>query len=436
MDKITIMFEASDNSLSSPTEIFLKEYLECQNIPLFDVAIANLKEFNTGEELRINQIAPVKKRFCILRSSEISYERHKDLKRELKYFGYRLVFKRYTYSSPPDSRYDFRNHQPETTMVYHRYLSKGYNEPRWFPATIPGRNILPAIAKSKDNKIIRKEDGTPLLFVKPINSNDVDDVIAELSGEQLDTYTGTFKHAPIWFEQYIPITQVEGIPVEWRAFFYLDRLIYLCPKSQEISSDMLSKIPKPPKQILKPSIGDDFESIDYALSTNGIWWILLSKDVQFTPLPDPDDAANFLLALADEIKKGYDIPDWTWCVTATIINSHPLGQSKIIVPGSRHFPPGEKVYMIDAYFGQGAERCTVLGKPKYSDKYVCTVIKSTLLENYAVEKVKDPVLLNIMYTGRMYEDFEEDRKTIPGFRWGNTDQDYRRALGFVESTKR
>ena len=434
MSSITLIYEASDGSLTKPSEEFSKEYYECLRTPFFEPVLADLESFNNGGSLPIEHPAQVKKQYCILRSSYIGQKRFNDLKHSLKHFGYRLAFKSFIYTNPPGSCYTFRGLQPETTIPYHRYLTRD-GKHRWMPDTIPSREILPAIAKTYKDGIVKKEDGQPLLFTDALDQYEVDRTIADLTGEQLDSYTNTNFHPPIWFERYVQIARINNIPIEWRAYYYLNRLFYLCPKAKYIDADSLSELPKPPASLLKTSSIDNFESIDYALSTDGSWWVMSVKNAQFSPLPDSVSPSRFLSCLAEEVKAGYDIPIWTWCVTARIVNEHKIGQEKTAVAGSRHFAPGEKVYLLDAYFSQGAERSTVLGKPKYSEKYTCVVIKTDLLENLQVERVTDPELLNIMYTGRLYEDFEQNRATIPGLRWGDTDKDYLEASQFTESVK-
>lgn len=86
---------------------------------------------------------------------------------------------------------------------------------------------------------------------------EVDRVIALMCDEPLDKLNGTFLPAPVRFERFVDVARVAGAPVEWRAFFYEGRLVYLCPKHAGcVRADA------------------SFRAIDFAEDASGRWWVL------------------------------------------------------------------------------------------------------------------------------------------------------------------
>lgn len=67
--------------------------------------------------------------------------------------------------------------------------------------------------------------------------------------------------------------------------------------------------------------------------------------------------------------------------------------------------------MTAAFFGQGAERCTVIGVPKYSDHVIGVVIDTELIDHFELEKVEDREVLRAMFLNRLRERFDKPRKT-------------------------
>ena len=433
MERIAIVFEAADGSLERPSEEFSREYSASLTCPPFFPVLANLAQFCCGEELKVDHPAPAKRMHCFLRTRKRDLAKSKELKHALKRNGYDLVmFRGHSCSQYPDVNNDgVKALAPQKVQPHHRYLDRRKKH-AWYPDVLTPSKILPAIIKLSSGEILRNPDGSPRVFGERVGKYEADEIIAEIIGTEIDGYTGTIRSAPLWFEQYVDIASEEGTPVEWRAYYYLDRLFYLCPKRRipegGITAPPRETVEAPPDWIM-------FCSIDYALDTEGRWWALSKREGQFSPLPEGGNPAEFLQSLAKEIEHGYDYPEWAWCVAGTIVQSHRIGERKVEVKGSRHFAAGQKVYVIDGYFGLGAQRCTVIGKPKYSDRYVCVDMDTDLIENFTVEKVTDGTVLRAIYTGRLYEKFERDDACIWSC-WGNEDEDYEKAKGFADYSNR
>lgn len=429
MEGIAIIFETADGSLERPAEEFSREYNASLSCPSFFPVLANLAQFCRGEELKVDHPAPVKRMHCLLRSRKCDLAKSKELKHALKRNGYDLVvFSGYSHSCRLDKKSDgVKALVPEKVQPYHRYLDRRKKH-AWYPDTLTPPEILPAIIKLSSGGILRNPDGSPRVFRENVGKYEADEIIAESLGPEIDQYTGTIRRAPLWFEQYVDTASEGGIPVEWRAYYYLGRLFHLCPKCRIPEGGITA----PPREMVEASPDwSMFCSIDYALDTRGRWWILSKREGQFSPLPAGGDPIAFLQGLAEEIEHGYDYPAWAWCVTGTIVQSHRIGERKVEVKGSRHFAAGQKVYVIDGYFGLGAQRCTVVGRPKCSDRYVCVDMDTDLIENFAVEKVADDTILRAIYTGRLYEKFERDSARIWSC-WGNVDEDYEKAKRFAD----
>lgn len=433
MERIAIIFEAADEDLECPSEAFSDEYVASLSVPFFFPVLANLTQFSCGEKFRVNRPAPVKRMYCFLRTHGLDYSKRKELLHSLKRHGYDLIM---FDSYPPSLLHSINSRmnalEPKRVQPYHRYMNR-HKKYAWFPDCLTPRSILPAVLKLSSGKILRDSNGLPRVFREGLGQCEADDVVAEVLGPEIDRYTDTFRKAPLWFEQYINIAIEKGVSVEWRAYYYLGRLFYLCPKECIPEGAGISE---PPRKIVEadPDWGM-FCSVDYALDTNGRWWILSRREGSFSPLPAGGDPTTFLQNLASEIDCGYDYPDWAWCVVGTIVQQHCIGERRVKVLGSKHFPAGQKVYVVNAYFGLGAERCTVIGKPKYSDRYVCVDMETDLIENFSVERVADDVILRAIYTGRLYEKFERD-DTHTWSCWGNEDKDLENAKKFAETSNR
>lgn len=105
-----------------------------------------------------------------------------------------------------------------------------------------------------------------------------------------------------------------------------------------------------------------------------------------------------------------DEPEWRWCLVGNIVKEHPFGEEKEIRQGTKQFAPGAKVYCAKSMWGDGYESIGVLGTPRHGKKYIEIIMERKKIENFRIQKVFKPQVLDIMKQ-RHYS------------WWGNTDKD-------------
>lgn len=125
--------------------------------------------------------------------------------------------------------------------------------------------------------------------------------------------------------------------------------------------------------------------------------------------------------LTDTIGMNYfDTTTWRWALVGNIIGEHEYGEEKEIRYGTKHFSSGTKVYCAPAHWGDGYENIVVIGKHRKSPKYIETIIPAKMVENFRLQKVYKPVVLQKMESENSW-----------GF-WGNTDEDKEKILSMLE----
>ena len=82
-----------------------------------------------------------------------------------------------------------------------------------------------------------------------------------------------------------------------------------------------------------------------------------------------------------------------WCVVANVIAEHPVGESREIRSGTKHFSAGTKVYCYPPLWGDGYEDIKVIGRHRGSRKLVEMVMPSKRLTNWRVKAVYSPFVL-------------------------------------------
>jgi hypothetical protein len=84
-----------------------------------------------------------------------------------------------------------------------------------------------------------------------------------------------------------------------------------------------------------------------------------------------------------------------WCVVGNIVDRRATGVGgSEIKSGTKHFPPGAKVYCCPPLWGDGYENIRVIGRHRGSHLYVTMVIKSDWVENWRVKLVYSPHVIN------------------------------------------
>src|SRR5690349_20283274 len=84
-----------------------------------------------------------------------------------------------------------------------------------------------------------------------------------------------------------------------------------------------------------------------------------------------------------------------WCVVGNIVNERASGIGGLeIRPGTKHFPPGAKVYCCPPLWDDGYENILVIGRHRGSHRYATMVIKSDWVENWRIQLVYSPHIIN------------------------------------------
>lgn len=112
-------------------------------------------------------------------------------------------------------------------------------------------------------------------------------------------------------------------------------------------------------------------------------------------------------------------PEWRWCLVGNIVKEHPYGEEHEIRQGTKHFAPGTKVYCAKSMWGDGYENIGVLGAHRQSHKYIEIIMESKDIENFRLQKVFKPVVLEIM-------------KQMHYHWWDNSDEDRDEILEYVK----
>ena len=109
-----------------------------------------------------------------------------------------------------------------------------------------------------------------------------------------------------------------------------------------------------------------------------------------------------------------DDPEWRWCLVGNIVKEHAFGEEQEIRRGTKQFAPGAKVYCAESMWGDGYESIGVLGLPRHGRKYIEVIMKSKMIENFRLQKVFKPAILEIMKQRhyRWWGNSDKDRETI------------------------
>lgn len=89
-------------------------------------------------------------------------------------------------------------------------------------------------------------------------------------------------------------------------------------------------------------------------------------------------------------------PEWQWCLVGNIVNEHEYGEAHEIRYGNKQFRPGAKVFINLVYGGMGHENILVIGNPRRSHRYIEVVIARKYVENFRIQKVYKPKVLERM----------------------------------------
>ena len=434
MGRMAVLMPSLPGSPAIVHPDYADEYAACSASDYFFPVLYNELEYLwAGEKLAIANPAPVKSQYCIMRGEPLSWMFNDELSHVLRRSGYYRALGNFGVFGPTHKPAPSGMNEclyPRQVQPYNKY--EDHWKPgsyRWFPSIDVIRTALPAIAKN-GRRVLRGVDGKPKVFLD-IDYDVVNAVVAEFHDEPIPSWES---RAPVWFEEYLRIDEDQGVPVEWRVFSYMGRVFYSCPKRHV---EDLGHFPSPPETAMAGARSWDFGFYDIALTTGGDWKVLKEGDGEFAKVPDGGSASEFYANLEAEMRRGQDIPEWSWCLVGNIVESHPFGPDKRTVYGTKHFRPGTKVYIVDAFWGGGGDRCTVLGVPRYVDHLIGVHMDTTLIRNFRCEKVYDRDVLKAMFTNRLTEEFERERKTnVNTTYWDDSEWSRKRIEDFAESANK
>lgn len=112
-------------------------------------------------------------------------------------------------------------------------------------------------------------------------------------------------------------------------------------------------------------------------------------------------------------------PEWQWCLVGNIVDEHEYWENHEIRYGNKQFRPGANVFINLVYGGMGHENILVIGNPRHSRRYIEIVIARKYVENFRLQKVYKPQVL-------------ERIKNSKWDWWGNSDEARDKIIGFLK----
>jgi hypothetical protein len=82
-----------------------------------------------------------------------------------------------------------------------------------------------------------------------------------------------------------------------------------------------------------------------------------------------------------------------WCLVANVVESRNYGETGEVRSGTKHFPPGAKVYCFPMLWGDGYERVKVVGRHRGSHRYVTMIVRSEHLTNWRAKLIYSPEVI-------------------------------------------
>jgi len=102
------------------------------------------------------------------------------------------------------------------------------------------------------------------------------------------------------------------------------------------------------------------------------------------------------------------LPEWAYCIIGTISDAGSMGAQGRRYEGTKHFDPCAEVYYMDAFWGAGGERVTVMGVPRYGPDFIKIVMKCKNIESFRVEKTREKAVVRELYLPFGEADLQSD----------------------------
>jgi len=92
-----------------------------------------------------------------------------------------------------------------------------------------------------------------------------------------------------------------------------------------------------------------------------------------------------------------ELPEWAFCIVGNVMDEHPVGEDKQIINGTKHFRPGARLFILDAFWGDAAENVIVMGQPRNRRNLIQIVIMRKSVHNFRVKQVYDKRVIRALY---------------------------------------
>lgn len=390
MHTIALLFAGSRSDNSCPGILWMTEWSIARQNPLFEVHCFNYDSFLDGQVLECEQ-ASQHNLPTILRCHPMSPENYKRLAHDLSLHGYKLI---------ADVREAFSG-QWEYRVVHNPRLSQYLLDKTTVGALVgsSGGDYEPATVY-----VIRDDDGPisdfdgEYFLIGQHSFKAYEQRVNDFIQEKGNAFTGE-----AFFELYAPRVYYKGYPVVYRVFYYGGEPFFQSfteplrecedDDDNEDNTPPAREVPTPPQQIIdafRNIMFARFYACDFTLIAGGGWACTRIFDGQMSQVLGFYQSEEFYTALSQAIALEPKIPEWIWCLTATVRDENVIGEDKRLVRGTRHFRPGTKVFLHPPNW---EDRVAAIGIPRYTNKYVRIVMSVRKLEHFSLEKVSDPELV-------------------------------------------
>lgn len=90
-------------------------------------------------------------------------------------------------------------------------------------------------------------------------------------------------------------------------------------------------------------------------------------------------------------------PAPVWCVVANVADTRPYGEGgREARRGTKHFPPGAKLYCFPPLWGDGFANVQVVGRHRGSHRYATMIVQARWLTNWRVELAYSPTVIRAL----------------------------------------
>lgn len=86
-----------------------------------------------------------------------------------------------------------------------------------------------------------------------------------------------------------------------------------------------------------------------------------------------------------------------WCLVGNIVRCRPYGEGGLTLKqGTKHFPPGAKVYCLPSQWGDGYEQIVVIGRHRGSHRFCRMIVSYQHITNWRAKLVYSPEVHRLM----------------------------------------